>query len=211
MLLYQLLLKLNQDTRYGHIQRKTADKRWHFKETGCFQNLYNVFNNLTRNYNRAVRPHPTGRPVEVGVNMFILGIPKVDEQNFEFSIDMYFRQVCSCIAIHDGSKNNVPTYLATMCVSQFWNDDRLRFFSPSSETNQISDISLRSRVWTPDTFFFNQKEGKVIDNLGDSAFFRISNNGTKTNYRDNKQQFHIFILRFALIFQATSCTALVRW
>ena len=60
-----------------------------------------MFGNLTENYNRVVRPHPTGSAVDVGVNMFILGIPKVDEKAFEFSLDMYFRQVRESIDLHD--------------------------------------------------------------------------------------------------------------
>ena len=60
-----------------------------------------MFGNLTENYNRVVRPHPTGSAVDVGVNMFILGIPKVDEKTFEFSLDMYFRQVRESIDLRD--------------------------------------------------------------------------------------------------------------
>ena len=74
--------------------------------------------------------------------------------------------------------------------------------------NQISHMSLRRQVWTPDTFFYNQKEGKFIDNLGDNTFFRITNNGKKkyapsriTNSYNCYQEILIMILSYICVIQ----------
>lgn len=85
--------------------------------------------------------------------MHVLSLPKVDDINMEFHMDMYFRQ--------------------------FWNDNRLAFSKRASPTSfdKIKHPSLKTRVWVPDPFFVNQKEGKVLDNPADNTLFTIERNG----------------------------------
>ena len=81
--------------------------------------------------------------------MMVLELPKVDDKKFEFHIDMYFRQ--------------------------FWKDPRLAF--SGGNVKNIKNAGLKRRVWLPDPFFVNQKEGIVLDNPSDNTIFKIESNG----------------------------------
>ncbi len=73
-----------------------------------------------------------------------MALPKVDDINMEFHLDMYFRQ--------------------------FWTDKRLAFGdSGTPPVSKIKQAGLKTRVWVPDPFFVNQKEGKVLDNPADNV------------------------------------------
>ena len=87
--------------------------------------------------------------------MMVLHLPKVDDINMEFHIDMYFRQ--------------------------FWNDPRLAFSNIKNanvgKVKNIKNARLKTRVWLPDPFFVNQKEGRVLDNPSDNTIFKIEADG----------------------------------
>ena len=40
-----------------------------------------------------IRPNYYGKAAGVGIELYILGIPSVDDEKMELSLDMYFRQV----------------------------------------------------------------------------------------------------------------------
>ena len=70
---------------------------------------------------------------------------------------------------------------------KYWKDDRLKFSAAStpkrersSNVGEIKHASLKDKVWTPDPFFANQKEGKVLTNPADNTLFKILSTG-KTN------------------------------
>ena len=48
---------------------------------------------LTSGYNRMIRPGFYEKETGVGIELYILGIPSVDDENMELNLDMYFRQV----------------------------------------------------------------------------------------------------------------------
>ena len=48
---------------------------------------------LTSGYNRMIRPGFYEKETGVGIELYILGIPNVDDENMELYLDMYFRQV----------------------------------------------------------------------------------------------------------------------
>ena len=58
------------------------------------------------------------RPVNVGITLHIMAIPKVDEENLEFHLDMYFRQ--------------------------FWQDDRLAFGNRGSTPRNLANVRSAS-------------------------------------------------------------------
>ena len=62
---------------------------------------------------------------------------------------------------------------------QFWNDKRIAFgeSGPQPPVTKIKHASLKNRVWLPDPFFVNQKEGKVLDNPSDNTIFTIDREG----------------------------------
>ena len=57
------------------------------------QKVYKLLKELTSGYNRMVRPNIVGKTTSVGIELYILGIPNVDDEKMELSLDMYFRQV----------------------------------------------------------------------------------------------------------------------
>ena len=58
-----------------------------------FQKAYRLLKDLTSSYNRMIRPNYYGKAAGVGIELYILGIPSVDDEKMELSLDMYFRQV----------------------------------------------------------------------------------------------------------------------
>ena len=69
-------------------------------------------------------------------------------------------------------------------LTKYWKDDRLRFSAGavgrSGKGNNVGHIkhaSLKDLLWTPDPFFVNQKEGKVLDNPADNTLFKLVSTG----------------------------------
>ena len=88
--------------------------------------------------------------------MHVLALHKVDDLNMEFHMDMYFRQ--------------------------FWNDKRLAFGkSGNAPVSKIKHASLKNRIWVPDPFYVNQKEGKVLSNPADNTLFSIDKEGKRNS------------------------------
>ncbi|CAJ0565619.1 unnamed protein product, partial [Mesorhabditis spiculigera] len=112
--------------------------------------------NPESNYDWRVRPRgslqpppdeedPTG-PVLVTVNMYLRSISKVDDVNMEYSLHFTFREE--------------------------WVDERLFFVS-----DRLSHIVLSpgQKIWMPDTFFQNEKEGKKHDIDTPNVLIRVFN------------------------------------
>ena len=61
----------------------------------CFllQKVYKLLREITTGYNLAVRPSFYKNATSVGIELYVMGIPTVDDENMELSLDMYFRQV----------------------------------------------------------------------------------------------------------------------
>merc|ERR1739844_741004 len=57
-----------------------------------YQKAYRLLKDLTSSYNRMIRPNYYGKSAGVGIELYILGIPSVDDEKMELSLDMYFRQ-----------------------------------------------------------------------------------------------------------------------
>lgn len=60
---------------------------------------------------------------------------------------------------------------------QSWVDDRLRFYD---KHGQIEYLTLKdfSKIWTPDTFFKNEREGHFHNLLSPNQLIRIYPDGT---------------------------------
>ncbi|CAD5210762.1 unnamed protein product [Bursaphelenchus okinawaensis] len=98
-------------------------------------------------------------PVEIVVNMYLRSISKVDDVNMEFALHFTFREE--------------------------WVDERLLFFSPYHKHIVLSGDQHQRRntkVWTPDTFFQNEKNGKkhIVDLP--NVMIRIHNATAKVLY-----------------------------
>ncbi|KAL1435640.1 hypothetical protein MTO96_001511 [Rhipicephalus appendiculatus] len=99
-------------------------------------------------YDNGVRPptiNGTG-PVRVDVNMFVLSIPEVSEKNMDYTIQVYFRQS--------------------------WLDPRLAFDDRAGDVEYVT-LYDAEKIWKPDAFFSNEKEGHFHDVPRPNSFVRI--------------------------------------
>ncbi|WKX92823.1 hypothetical protein Q1695_010673 [Nippostrongylus brasiliensis] len=85
-------------------------------------------------------------PVIITVNMYLRSISKVDDVNMEYSLHFTFREE--------------------------WVDERLFFNSP---TLKHIVLSPGQRIWVPDTFFQNEKDGKKHDIDTPNILIRVYN------------------------------------
>ena len=73
---------------------------------------------LTSGYNRMIRPRFYEKETGVGIELYILGIPSVDDENMELNLDMYFRQVDDfiyCLKEIDFDINIIFYHLRHLC------------------------------------------------------------------------------------------------
>nr|XP_050034296.1 glutamate-gated chloride channel-like [Dermacentor andersoni] len=99
-------------------------------------------------YDKSVRPpsiNDTG-PVRVEVSMFVLSIPEVSENNMDYTIQAYFRQS--------------------------WLDPRLAFDDRAGDVQYVT-LYDAEKIWTPDAFFSNEKEGHFHNVPQPNLFVRI--------------------------------------
>ncbi|VDM23791.1 unnamed protein product [Toxocara canis] len=110
-------------------------------------------------YDWRVRPRGTlnpaveESPVNVAVNMYLRSISKVDDVNMEYSMHFTFREE--------------------------WVDERLLFHSGS-----LAHIVLSpgQKIWLPDTFFQNEKDGKKHNIDTPNIMIRVYNSTAKILY-----------------------------
>lgn len=105
--------------------------------------LDKVLNNTI--YDNRIRPSPlqnsTAGETQVHVNLLIRSVSKIDDFAMEYSVQLLLREE--------------------------WLDDRLNFESyrtsqsPSSAFPPYLTIVDTSRVWMPDIFFINEKDGRL--------------------------------------------------
>jgi len=102
-------------------------------------------------YDKRVRPNYGGKPVEVGVTMFIISISTVSEVNMDFTTDFYFRQA--------------------------WQDPRLSFEKTQEIDNLYVGAEVAEKIWVPDTFFANEKSAYFHKATTFNTFLRIGHMG----------------------------------
>jgi len=114
------------------------------------RNITDIVKSLSKEYDNYVRPNYGGPAVVVGISVYILSIHSLSEEKMDFEMTMYFRQ--------------------------FWKDPRLSFErKPGLEKLVLGKNHLH--IWTPDTFFVNEKDARVHDQLNPNEFVRISHTG----------------------------------
>ncbi|KAL3078954.1 hypothetical protein niasHS_014736 [Heterodera schachtii] len=133
------------------------------EEQNIIQRLLHSENNAAKElYDWRVRPRGTVAalsgsqwsgdfdvPVMVDVNMYLRSISKVDDVNMEFTMHFTFRQE--------------------------WTDERLFFLSPSLAYIVLVSSEHSQRIFLPDTFFQNEKDGKKHDVDKPNVFIRVYN------------------------------------
>ncbi|KAL3108039.1 hypothetical protein niasHT_018201 [Heterodera trifolii] len=140
------------------------------EEQNIIQRLLHSENNAAKElYDWRVRPRGTvaalsgsqwsgdfDMPVMVDVNMYLRSISKVDDVNMEFTMHFTFRQE--------------------------WTDERLFFLSPSLAYIVLVSSEHSQRIFLPDTFFQNEKDGKKHDVDKPNVFIRVYNGTGRVLY-----------------------------
>ncbi|XP_055689208.1 glutamate-gated chloride channel isoform X3 [Lutzomyia longipalpis] len=99
-------------------------------------------------YDARIRPsgiNGTARTV-VSVNMFLRSISKIDDYKMEYSVQLTFREQ--------------------------WLDERLKFNDVGGRLKYLT-LTEANRVWMPDLFFSNEKEGHFHNIIMPNVYIRI--------------------------------------
>ncbi|XP_071870260.1 glycine receptor alpha 1 isoform X5 [Bombus fervidus] len=105
-------------------------------------------------YDARIRPsgeNGTDGPAVVRVNIFVRSISKIDDVTMEYSVQLTFREQ--------------------------WLDERLRFSDFKGRLKYLT-LTDASRVWMPDLFFSNEKEGHFHNIIMPNVYIRIFPNGS---------------------------------
>lgn len=68
-------------------------------------------------------------------------------------------------------------FSVTLDLFQEWTDHRLNFEDSSLEQIQLDQKDIK-KVWTPDTFFLQAKNGKLLDISKANTYLHIMKNGS---------------------------------
>ncbi|GMR40571.1 hypothetical protein PMAYCL1PPCAC_10766, partial [Pristionchus mayeri] len=109
-----------------------------------------LLDEMLKSHDKRIRPNYGGPPVEVNITALITTISAVSEVSMDYTLDLYLRQI--------------------------WRDDRLAF--PSNEPMSLTiGIDMVNQIWTPDTFFPNEKKSFFHEATSHNSFLRIDNHG----------------------------------
>ncbi|KAK0424323.1 hypothetical protein QR680_008611 [Steinernema hermaphroditum] len=115
-------------------------------------NVSRLLDALIASHDRRIRPNYGGPPTEVNVTIHVITISAVSEVSMDYTVDLYLRQ--------------------------FWRDERLSFESLSQEHSSLTiGIDMVKSIWTPDTFFPNEKRSFFHEATSHNSFLRIDNHG----------------------------------
>lgn len=106
-------------------------------------------------YDNNIRPtggNSTNGETQVIVNMMLNSVSRIDDFKMEYTVQLTLRME--------------------------WYDDRLRF-SHLDRSNSIKYLTISDikRIWIPDVFFINEKEGHFYDIIKPNVYIRIFPNG----------------------------------
>ncbi|XP_039283161.1 glutamate-gated chloride channel isoform X3 [Nilaparvata lugens] len=100
-------------------------------------------------YDARIRPsgvNQTDGPAVVRVNIFVRSISKIDDVTMEYSVQLTFREQ--------------------------WLDERLKFNDFGGKIKYLT-LTEANRVWMPDLFFSNEKEGHFHNIIMPNVYIRI--------------------------------------
>ncbi|KAK3107651.1 hypothetical protein FSP39_019181 [Pinctada imbricata] len=106
-------------------------------DDGLLKERYNLLNKSFDGYDARVAPIPQkGEPVINYVQIYLLSMGSNSDLDTDFTLNFYLRQS--------------------------WRDSRLTFTSDNVSRLEI-DAGSMDRVWTPDTYFINEKRSSIHD------------------------------------------------
>ncbi|XP_037867801.1 glutamate-gated chloride channel-like isoform X3 [Bombyx mori] len=105
-------------------------------------------------YDARIRPsgiNGTDGPAVVNINLFVRSITTISDIKMEYSVQLTFREQ--------------------------WLDERLKFNNLGGRLKYLT-LTEANRVWMPDLFFSNEKEGHFHNIIMPNVYIRIFPNGT---------------------------------
>ncbi|PIO77049.1 Cation transporter family protein [Teladorsagia circumcincta] len=113
-------------------------------------NVSKLLDKLIASHDRRIRPNYGGPPIEVNITAHITTISAITEVSMDYTLDLYLRQI--------------------------WKDPRLAWESDVQSSLTIG-IDMVKTIWTPDTFFPNEKKSFFHEATSHNSFLRIDNHG----------------------------------
>ncbi|CAF0963314.1 unnamed protein product [Adineta steineri] len=113
-----------------------------------------ILDDLLKSYDRYHRPTYGGEPDKIIVNIYVRSMSGISELDMEYSFDCFFRQR--------------------------WTDTRL-IYNTTSVMNYTSlpvSFQMFSKIWKPDTYFYNGQRSYIHSVPHVNRFFRIATDGT---------------------------------
>ncbi|XP_025032158.1 gamma-aminobutyric acid receptor subunit pi [Python bivittatus] len=107
------------------------------------------FGNLTKEYNRYLRPNFGGKPVTIAMTLDVASISSISESDMDYTATIYLRQR--------------------------WTDPRLVFQGNRSFT---LDARLVKYLWVPDTYIVESKRSFLHEVTVENRLIRLFSNGT---------------------------------
>uniref|UniRef100_A0A915MIV6 Gamma-aminobutyric acid receptor subunit beta n=1 Tax=Meloidogyne javanica TaxID=6303 RepID=A0A915MIV6_MELJA len=120
-------------------------------DTNLETNMTRILNALIASHDRRIRPNFGGPPTIVNVTIHVITISAISEVSMDYTLDLYLRQ--------------------------FWHDSRLAFSGILAHQNLTVGIDMVKSIWTPDTFFPNEKKSYFHETTSHNSFLRIDSNG----------------------------------
>uniref|UniRef100_UPI00398EBB46 gamma-aminobutyric acid receptor subunit alpha-2 n=1 Tax=Pristiophorus japonicus TaxID=55135 RepID=UPI00398EBB46 len=109
-----------------------------------------ILDRLLDGYDNRLRPGLGERITEVKTDIYVTSFGPVSDTDMEYTIDVFFRQS--------------------------WKDERLKFKGPMNIL-RLNNL-MASKIWTPDTFFYNGKKSVAHNMTMPNKLLRIQDDGT---------------------------------
>jgi len=121
--------------------------------TSNLKNVSIILDEVLKSYDRFHRPTYGGEPDKVIVDIYVRSMNSINELNMEYSFDCFFRQR--------------------------WIDNRLVFNKTSAMNYTSLPVSFQmfSKIWKPDTYFYNGRRSYIHSVPHVNRFIRISTDG----------------------------------
>nr|KAG5709219.1 hypothetical protein BaRGS_017971 [Batillaria attramentaria] len=118
----------------------------------CLQEVLDLLL-VNSSYNARISPdYELDHATKVAVQIHVLSIDSINEQSMDYSLNIYLRQR--------------------------WVDPRLQFINHSHSEWLELDTKIMRKVWVPDTFFRNEKQGAFHDVTVPNRLMHLYRNGT---------------------------------
>ncbi|XGW14029.1 hypothetical protein V3C99_000371 [Haemonchus contortus] len=141
------VMKSDKEIEYGYTETESDETRPNEK---LENNVSRLLDKLIASHDRRIRPNYGGPPIEVNITAHITTISAITEVSMDYTLDLYLRQI--------------------------WKDPRLAWESDVQSSLTIG-IDMVKTIWTPDTFFPNEKKSFFHEATSHNSFLRIDSHG----------------------------------